>query len=63
MIFGVLVVESQWEILLMTKKIINRKNSWVEQAPLAEVIHNHAGHTQRSTADYKRNQTQRNYLT
>ena len=45
------------------EKFINRRSSWVDQAPLAEVIHNYAVHTQRSRAGSKGNQTQRNYLT
>ena len=49
-IFMVRVVESQWEVLLMTKKLIYKRNFWVEQAPLAEVIYNYAVHIQRSTA-------------
>ena len=45
------------------EKFINRRNFLVEQAPLEEVIQNYAVHTQRSTVDYKGNQTQRYYLT
>ena len=61
-IFGVRVVESQWGVLLLTKKIISRRNFWVKQAASAEVIYNDAVHTQRSTADSKENPTQRYYL-
>ena len=52
-IFGVCVVESQLEVLLMTKKFISRRNFCVKQAPSAEVIYNHAVHTQRRTANSK----------
>ena len=41
------------------ESFINIRNFLVEQAPLAEVIHNYAVHTLRSTADSKGNQTQR----
>ena len=45
------------------KKFINRRNFWIEQAPLVEVINKYAVHTQRSSADSKGNQEQIYYLT
>ena len=44
------------------EKFINRRNFWIKQAPLVEVIYNYAVHTQRSTADSQENQTQKYYL-
>ena len=38
---------------------INRRNILDEKAPLAKVIYNDTVHAQRSTADFKENQTQR----
>ena len=54
-----------WESMrspLDDEKFISRRNFSVKQAPSAEVIYNYAIHTQRSTADYKENPTQRYYL-
>ena len=45
------------------EKFINKRNFWVEQAPLAALIYNYSVHIQSSTAVSMENQTQRYYLT
>ena len=44
------------------RRFINRRNYWNEQALSAEVIYNDAVHTERSTAEFQGNQTQKYFL-